>query len=86
MSDDHRSSNEDEGKDGESKRKSSSLTTNQNQKIKPGLTSGGFSIYGIDRYVDLIIVSNESYDCKFVIMVTHEYLKFASITGISSLT
>lgn len=51
VSDDHRSSNEEEGKDGESKRKSSSLTTNQNQKIKPGLTSGGFSIYGIDRII-----------------------------------
>ena len=84
MSDDHRSSNEDEGKDGESKRKSSSLTTNQNQKIKPGLTSGGLSIYRIDRYDKLILVSTESY--KFVIMVTHEYLKFASITGLSSLT
>ena len=63
VSDDHRSSNEEEGKDGESKRKSSSLTTNQNQKIKPGLTSGGFSIYGIDRYDELISMSNEFYDC-----------------------
>ena len=84
MSDDHRSSNEDEGKDGESKRKSSSLTTNQNQKIKPGLTSGGFSIYGIDRYNELISMSNEFYN--LVIKVMHEYLKFSSITGLSSLT
>ena len=49
MSDDHRSSNGnpngDENKDGENKRKSSSLTTNQNLKIKPDITSGAHSNY-----------------------------------------